>query len=174
MKEIIAKQKELIKEWENLSIMNSCQRYIKGLERIDKLKSELTSLEAEQGTDLPLVEQSSQGGGSAEEWLKNKGIDTDQLVTYYVPDGLGDGVDIDMLELLEEYAQQKCYPEWIDINKEEPDSIESVICWGSIWRNSYIVQYVNGRFNFKEGSQGYHENITHWIPLPKAPTGKRE
>lgn len=104
MKEIIAKQKELIKEWENLSIMNSCQRYIKGLERIDKLKSELTSLEAEQGIDLPPVEQSSQGEGmmSAKdyccEWHDKK---------YGGCKEIGDWSPDDVMEFAEEYAAKK-------------------------------------------------------------------
>ncbi len=63
---------------------------------------------------------------------------------------------------------------WIDINDLKPDERsrnpgQNVLCFGSLYKNTYISQYVNGRFTFNEGSQASDENITHWMPLPDPP-----
>lgn len=63
--------------------------------------------------------------------------------------------------------------EWIDINKMTPDQrenpMQNVLCFGDTWKNTYIAQYVNGRFKFDEGTQAAAEKITHWMELPKPP-----
>jgi hypothetical protein len=63
--------------------------------------------------------------------------------------------------------------EWIDINKTTPDqrleSRQNVLCFGDTWKNTYIAQYVNGRFKFDKGSQASNEKITHWMELPEPP-----
>ena len=38
------------------------------------------------------------------EWMENQGVDTQQIVSYYVKDGVGDGTFIDVEELLAGYA----------------------------------------------------------------------
>lgn len=39
-----------------------------------------------------------------EEFLKRKGINTSQIVSYYIPSGTGDPVYLNLPELLDEYA----------------------------------------------------------------------
>jgi hypothetical protein len=39
------------------------------------------------------------------EFLDGKGIDTGQIVSYYVPDGIEHPIDIDILQLLDDYHQ---------------------------------------------------------------------
>ena len=70
-------------------------------------------------------------------------------------------------------AKEERINKWIPISEKEPDSIKSVLCFGSSWNNTYIVQYVNRRFNFKEGTQGAADVITHWMPLPEPPKIKQ-
>ena len=62
--------------------------------------------------------------------------------------------------------------EWISVEDQLPNSTKNVMCYGDRWNNWYIIQFVNGRFNFKDGSQGANENITHWMPLPPTPEEK--
>ena len=41
---------------------------------------------------------------TANEFMVDKGIDTEQIVAYYVKDGVGDGIDMDVEELMEGYV----------------------------------------------------------------------
>ena len=63
---------------------------------------------------------------------------------------------------------------WIKIEDFKPDErteniMKSVLCFGRRYENTYIAQYVNGRFKFPEGSQAENDTITHWMPLPQKP-----
>ena len=66
--------------------------------------------------------------------------------------------------------------DWIDINKSTPDdrtdTSKDVLCFGKRWKNTYIAQYVNGRFKFPKHSQASAEEISHWMELPKPPNFK--
>ena len=122
MKEIIKKQKKLlntaiflIRQWHGMGmsseqeemmwkIYNTSPEMKRLNEGIEAVESELAVLEAEQGIDLPPVEQSSQGEGmmSAKdyccEWHDKK---------YGGCKEIGDWSPDDVMEFAEEYAAKK-------------------------------------------------------------------
>ena len=80
-----------------------------------------------------------------------------------------------LLSLVESYVRIKSN-QWISVEDMTPDEQDesvvhrNVLCYEAIWKNTYITQYVNGRFKFEKGSQPDIGKITHWQPLPKPPS----
>ena len=63
------------------------------------------------------------------DFMETKGIDANQIVSYYCRDGMGEGVDIDMEDLMNAYANYKLEEARKEISKLMKVSINLITDW---------------------------------------------
>jgi hypothetical protein len=65
------------------------------------------------------------------------------------------------------------HPHWISVKDEKPPYNERVLLYGKDCTYATIGElcneYGHDKYYDDEGSPWRYENITHWMPLPKAP-----
>lgn len=78
-------------------------------------------------------------------------------------------VAMDAAEALEQLRAQQ--PRWISVGERLPEDGQKVI---AAFKNAGGVivdqaRYSNGEFDFASWAYVWHENITHWMPMPEPP-----
>ena len=63
----------------------------------------------------------------------------------------------------------KKVPKWISVKEQPPKDGQKVIA--AFWDGEDVIvdqaRYSNGEFDFANWAYVWHENITHWMPLPE-------